>query len=120
MGLGKTLQAITLLTKIHEQKKKKSMVIMPKSLIYNWESEIEKFSPNLKTGIYYGTNRDINIFKKSDVVLTTYGTVRNDIEKIMKINFDLVALDESQNIKNITSQTAKAVMLINSSKRNSY
>lgn len=117
MGLGKTLQAIVLLTKIHEFKNKKSLVIMPKSLIYNWENEIEKFSPNLKKGMYYGTNRDINIFKKADVILTTYGTVRNDIEKIIKINFEIVILDESQNIKNLNSQTTKAVMLLNAKNR---
>lgn len=117
MGLGKTLQAITLITKIHEKKNRKTMVIMPKSLIYNWENEILKFSPGLKVGIYYGTNRNIDIFKDFELILTTYGTIRNDIEKIMKLKFDLIVLDESQNIKNITSQTTKAVMLLNAKNR---
>ncbi|MDY4011915.1 MAG: DEAD/DEAH box helicase [Fusobacterium gastrosuis] len=117
MGLGKTLQAIVLLSKIHEKKGKKSLVVMPKSLIYNWEKEIEKFSPKLKKDIYYGTNRDLEVFSKSEVILTTYGTVRNDIEKLMKIDFDSIILDESQNIKNVGSQTAKAVMLLNAKKR---
>ena len=117
MGLGKTLQAIALLSKVHEEKKKKSMVIMPKSLIYNWENEIKRFSPKLKVGIYYGINRDFSSLKKVDIILTTYGTIRNDIENLLKQKFDLLILDESQNIKNINSQTTKAVLLLNAKKR---
>ena len=117
MGLGKTLQAIALLSKVHEEKKKKSMVIMPKSLIYNWENEIKRFSPKLKVGIYYGINRDFSSLKKADVILTTYGTIRNDIENLLEQKFDLLVLDESQNIKNINSQTTKAVLLLNAKKR---
>ena len=117
MGLGKTLQAIALLSNLHEEKKKKSMVIMPKSLIYNWENEIKKFSPKLKVGVYYGINRDFSSLKKVDVILTTYGTIRNDIENLLEHKFDLLILDESQNIKNINSQTTKAVLLLNAKKR---
>ena len=117
MGLGKTLQAIALLSKVHEEKKKKSMVIMPKSLIYNWENEIKRFSPKLKVGIYYGINRDFSSLKKVDIILTTYGTIRNDIENLLEQKFDLLVLDESQNIKNINSQTTKAVLLLNAKKR---
>lgn len=116
MGLGKTLQAITLISKMHEEKKKKSMVIMPKSLIYNWENEIKRFSPKLKVGVYYGINRDFSSLKKVDVILTTYGTIRNDIESLLKQKIDLLVLDESQNIKNINSQTTKAVLLLNAKK----
>ena len=117
MGLGKTLQAIALLSNLHEEKKKKSMVIMPKSLIYNWENEIKKFAPKLKVGVYYGINRDFSSLKKVDVILTTYGTIRNDIENLLKHKFDLLILDESQNIKNINSQTTKAVLILNAKKR---
>ena len=117
MGLGKTLQAIALLSNLHEEKKKKSIVIMPKSLIYNWENEIKKFSPKLKVGVYYGINRDFSSLKKVDVILTTYGTIRNDIENLLEHKFDLLILDESQNIKNINSQTTKAVLLLNTKKR---
>jgi len=117
MGLGKTLQAIALLSNLHEEKKKKSMVIMPKSLIYNWENEIKKFAPKLKVGVYYGINRDFSSLKKVDVILTTYGTIRNDIENLLENKFDLLILDESQNIKNINSQTTKAVLLLNTKKR---
>ena len=117
MGLGKTLQAIALLSNLHEEKKKKSMVIMPKSLIYNWENEIKKFAPKLKVGVYYGINRDFSLLKKVDIILTTYGTIRNDIENLLENKFDLLILDESQNIKNINSQTTKAVLLLNAKKR---
>lgn len=117
MGLGKTLQAIALLSKLHEEKKKKSMVIMPKSLIYNWENEIKKFSIKLKVGVYYGINRDFSSLKKADVILTTYGTIRNDIENLLEEKFDMLILDESQNIKNVNSQTTKAVLLLNAKKR---
>ncbi|MFK4785351.1 DEAD/DEAH box helicase [Fusobacterium sp. MFO224] len=117
MGLGKTLQAIVLINKIHMRPNKRTLVVMPKSLVYNWESEIKKFSSNLNTGIYYGSNRNLEEIMDSEVILTTYGTIRNDIEKLKKIKFDLVILDESQNIKNINAQTTKAVMLLNSKNR---
>lgn len=117
MGLGKTLQAIVLINKVHSTSNKKTLVVMPKSLVYNWESEIKKFSSNLNTGIYYGSNRNLEEVMDSEVILTTYGTVRNDIKKLKKLKFDLVILDESQNIKNINAQTTKAVMLLDSKNR---
>ena len=94
MGLGKTLQAIAVLTRLHEVKGKKSLVIMPKSLIYNWEGEIKKFSPKLKVGIYYGNFRNTDIIKKNSVILTTYGTIRNDIEVLRDMLFDKIIIDE--------------------------
>lgn len=117
MGLGKTLQAITLLSQIHMKSSGTSLVVMPKSLIYNWENEIKKFNPSLTAGIYYGHNRDLKIIDSSDVVITTYGTIRNDIEKLRNYRFELIILDESQNIKNINAQTTKAIMLLNSNHR---
>lgn len=117
MGLGKTLQAIAILTKLHEKEGKKTLIIMPKSLIFNWQSEIERFSSGLKIGIYYGNNRDIQVIKQEEVILTTYGTVRNDIQILKEIFFHLVILDESQNIKNVQSQTTRAMMLLQSENR---
>ncbi|GLI55947.1 helicase SNF [Propionigenium maris DSM 9537] len=117
MGLGKTLQAIAILSKVHSTSNLPSLVAMPKSLVYNWDNEIKKFSPNLNVKIYYGNNRDINEIEGADVVLTTYGTVRNDIKLLKDIEFEMVILDESQNIKNVNSQTTKAVMLLNSRNR---
>ena len=114
MGLGKTLQAIAVITNLHKKKlSEKTLIVMPKSLVFNWESEINKFSPDLKVGIYYGTNRDMETFKNYEVILTTYGTIRNDIEDLKDIKLDFVILDESQNIKNIYSQANKAIMLLN-------
>lgn len=117
MGLGKTIQTIALLSSIYPQENKSTLIVMPKSLIYNWANEIKKFNPNLTVGVYYGTNRDIDEAMKSQIILTTYGTVRNDVMSISKIKFQLVVLDESQNIKNINSQITKAVMLLDSDHR---
>ncbi|MGL4867331.1 MAG: DEAD/DEAH box helicase, partial [Cetobacterium sp.] len=114
---GKTLQAITLITSLHSVQNRKTLIIMPKSLIYNWESEIKKFSPTLKCGIYYGNFRDKTIFNSAEVIITTYGTIRNDIEYLKEMKFDLIVLDESQNIKNVNAQTTKAVMLLDSKYR---
>jgi SNF2 family DNA or RNA helicase len=117
MGLGKTLQAIALLSRVYIKSKKPSLVVMPKSLVYNWENEIKKFNPSLKVKIYYGNTRDIEDIKEAQVVLTTYGTVRNDIKILKDMKFEIIILDESQNIKNINSQTTKAVMLLNAENR---
>jgi len=119
MGLGKTIQTISILayTYLAKKTKKPSLIIMPKSLIFNWDSEIKKFCNDLTVGIYYGNNRDFNDVKESNIILTTYGTVRNDIKFLKNEKFEMVILDESQNIKNITSQITKAVMLLNSEKR---
>ncbi|MEG0390576.1 MAG: SNF2-related protein [Cetobacterium sp.] len=117
MGLGKTLQAIALITSLHKVDGRKSLIIMPKSLIYNWESEIKKFSPTLKCGIYYGNFRDRAIFDEVEAIITTYGTIRNDVEYLKEMKFDLIVLDESQNIKNVNAQTTKAVMLLEAKHR---
>ena len=112
MGLGKTLQAITLISLIYKSINKPVLVVMPKTLLSNWQSEIRKFS-NLDFYVYYGNDRDIDKLKNSKLVLTTYATLRNDIEKFKNLEFDTVILDESQNIKNIESKISKAVMLLN-------
>ncbi len=119
MGLGKTIQTISILAYIYLNKKSRrpSLIIMPKSLVFNWESEINKFCKELSVGIYYGNSRNFLDVERSNVILTTYGTVRNDIKLLKEKNFEMVILDESQNIKNITSQITKAVMLLNSEKR---
>jgi SNF2 family DNA or RNA helicase len=119
MGLGKTIQTISILayTYLHKKLTKPSLIIMPKSLVFNWENEIKRFCKDLTVGVYYGNNRDFNEVKDCNIILTTYGTVRNDVKLLTKEKFEMVILDESQNIKNITSQITKAVMLLNSEKR---
>ena len=94
-----------------------SLVVMPKSLLYNWAAEIAKFNPNLTYYIYYAHDRDIEAAKRKNLILTTYGMVRNDIEKFKEEEFSLIILDESQNIKNMNSQISKAVMLLKTQHR---
>jgi len=112
MGLGKTVQTISLLSYIYPKTKTPSLVVMPKSLLNNWQNELKKFNPNLTFLLYYGTNRDTKEFKKHQIILTTYALIRNDIEKLRSIKFDTIILDESQNIKNIDSKISRAVMLL--------
>ena len=113
MGLGKTLQAIALLSYIYPKNKKPSLIVMPKSLLSNWQNELKKFNANLSFYLYYTNTRDISEFKNHNIILTTYALVRNDIEKLKDESFDTIILDESQNIKNVDSKISKAVMLLN-------
>jgi len=117
MGLGKTLQAIALLASIYPRQKKPSLVIVPKSLLFNWENEILKFRPDLTYTIHHGLVRDLSAAKGKNLIITTYATVRNDIEAFRVEEFYYVILDESQNIKNLNSQISKSVMLLNSKHR---
>ena len=112
MGLGKTLQAISLLSFIYPKTKTPSLVVMPKSLLNNWQKELEKFNPNLSFYLYYAGTRDIKEFKNHNIILTTYALVRNDIELLKDVKFDTIILDESQNIKNVESKISRAVMLL--------
>jgi len=117
MGLGKTLQTICLLASIYPAQKKPSLVVMPKTLLFNWEKELEKFAPKLTFYTYYSAQRNIKDAVKKQLILTTYSTLRNDIEKLKEIDFYYIILDESQNIKNMLAQTSKAVMLMQSEHR---
>ncbi len=114
MGLGKTVQTLALLQKVKEENPESrltSLIIMPTSLIYNWEREAAKFAPDLKLLIYTGVfrNKDIAQFSKYDLVLTTYGISRVDIELLSSMFFNYIILDESQNIKNAASKSYKAI-----------
>lgn len=143
MGLGKTLQALTLLLKLKRAKtsitinnpvlnsnqfnlfnadneevedvQTASLIVVPTSLVHNWDNEIRKFTPSLKVFKYVGTQRKkvadlAQIAKFYDVILTTYGTVRNDSKILSKTEFFYLILDESQYIKNATSKAYKAIM----------
>ncbi len=112
MGLGKTLQTLTLLQSEKEiGEKQPSLIVMPTSLVYNWKAEARKFTPDLKILIHTGSNRTKNPanFTIYDIILTTYGIVRQDIEILKEFPFHYVILDESQMIKNPASKTAKAM-----------
>jgi len=121
MGLGKTLQTIAFLSHLKEIQKKSSthLVIAPTSLVFNWEQEIHKFCPSLKTLIYTGVKRHsfLKEFNDYDVVLSTYGSLLNDIEELKEFKFGYVILDESQAIKNPNSKRYKAARLLKSENR---
>lgn len=119
MGLGKTLQTITLLANIYKKSSKElpSLVVMPRSLLYNWENELKKFAPQLTYYIWYGNQRDMKEATQCHLVLTTYAMIRNDIEKWKEQEFLCCILDESQAIKGLNSKISRAVMLLKSRHR---
>jgi superfamily II DNA or RNA helicase len=117
MGLGKTLQAITLLSGIYPKEKTPSLLVMPKSLLFNWENELQKFNPTLTAYTYYAHTRDLDEAMQCNLILTTYAILRNDIEQFKEREFYYVILDESQHAKNLHSQVSKAVMLLQSRHR---
>jgi non-specific serine/threonine protein kinase len=121
MGLGKTVQVLAFLQSLKEEQKPPAahLLVVPKSLLINWLREAERFTPELHFLDYSGSDRspDKKAFDEVDVVLTTYGIVLRDIEKLRKYHFDLVILDESQAVKNPLSQISKAVRLLNANQR---
>jgi superfamily II DNA or RNA helicase len=124
MGLGKTIQTLALLQKRKEELNDKgetavSLIVMPTSLIYNWLSEAKKFCPTLRFIAHTGINRnkDLSELAAYDVVITTYGILRIDVELFEHYYFDYVILDESQNIKNASSKSFKAVRALKSTNR---
>ena len=151
MGLGKTLQTLALLLKLKRQKKgviinspiaaggqldlfaqlqnqdqevnqPASIIVLPTSLVHNWDNEIRKFTPSLKVYKYVGIQRkkSVNLEKIIpfyDVILTTYGTVRNDIKMLRIPEFFYAVLDESQYIKNPASKTYKAILQLRAKHR---
>lgn len=117
MGLGKTLQTISMLSLIYPEAERPTLIVMPRSLLFNWQNEFEKFAPQIKIATYYGTDRNIESCLGANVILTTYAVVRNDIETFKDIHFEYVVLDESQNIKNIAAQTTQAVTVLKADHR---
>jgi superfamily II DNA or RNA helicase len=99
MGLGKTLQTICIL-------RGRSLVVCPKSVVYNWAEEIARFRPGLRTTIYHGHKRELD--PTAEVTLTTYALLRLDTPRLAQELWDVVVLDEAQAIKNLGSQTARA------------
>ena len=113
MGLGKTIQTITLLL---SQEEKRSLIITPTSVLYNWKNEFEKFAPSLKVGIIHGSLKErssiLDDYKDYNVLLTTYGTLRRDLPLYEDKDFDFCIIDEGQNIKNKASKVSEAVKSI--------
>jgi SNF2 family DNA or RNA helicase len=147
MGLGKTLQTLTLIQHaVNEEKRrsygpvksvfdrqltifdspeavqvktKPSLVVVPSTLVHNWINEAGKFAPQLKTGYYGGQNRKpfCHYYDRFDLIITSYGLVRNDLEVIKNYEFLYIILDESQVIKNPHAKTYKAVISLGTSHR---
>jgi len=149
MGLGKTIQALTLLLRlkrseqlypvfqhknsvqlslfvseetVETQMQSATLIVLPVSLVHNWEKEIRKFAPSLKSYVYSGARRRekgsiSDIIANYDIILTTYGTVRNDVDELSQYEFFFLILDESQYIKNSESKTYKTITGIRSQHR---
>lgn len=121
MGLGKTIQVLAYLQSLRERDKPQaaSLLVVPKSLLVNWQRESEKFTPALRFLEYMGNFRkkDAGLFNDYDVVLTTYGTMLRDIETLRGHKFHYIILDESQAIKNPIAKSAKAARLLNAEHR---
>jgi len=127
MGLGKTLCTLSLLSEsaavdqgefqdgmFTYQKKIPSLLLVPKSLIYNWVNEARKFVPQMRILEFTGGNRldTIKSFPLYDLVIAGYGTLRNDVQQLSKIKFNYIILDESQYVKNSASKTYQSIMML--------
>lgn len=121
MGLGKTLQTITyILSDYEETHTTKSLIVAPSSLIYNWKKEFERFAPSLSVQVINGNQLDRKnkiITSTSDVLITSYPLLRQDIELYKDLSFNHFILDEAQAIKNHLTQTAKAARMIKATHR---
>ncbi|AZA83426.1 DNA helicase [Chryseobacterium lactis] len=120
MGLGKTLQIIAFILSQREKRGFAThLVVVPTSLLFNWQEEIKKFAPSIKVLLHYGANRQKNIshFSDYEVVITSYGMILSDVRFLKTFNFSYIFLDESQIIKNPNSERYKAVRLLQSRNR---
>ncbi len=119
MGVGKTAQVLALLEarRASPETAGPSLVVVPKSLVFNWKQEAARFTPQLRVLDHTGMARDVQSFAKYDVILTTYGTLRRDAAEFKDIEFDYVVLDEAQAIKNPNTESAKAARLLNGRNR---
>jgi superfamily II DNA or RNA helicase len=120
MGLGKTVQTLALLQKLKEEKKlRPALLIVPVSTIPNWEQEIAHFAPGISSLRHIGQFRrsDEKEILSHDVIITSYHTLRNDIDVLGKIDFTYLILDEAQNIKNAATKAFKAVKAVKSRHR---
>ena len=116
MGLGKTVQIIAFLQKLKMKKSSLNLIVAPKSLVFNWKEELERFAPEIKSITYVGIHRfDIkkSHLKKHDVIITTYHTLRNDFDMFSQFDFHYAILDEAQSIKNEKSQLSRSCKALN-------
>lgn len=113
MGLGKTLQVLTFIKEERKRERHPCLVVAPTSLIYNWKAEADKFVPDLKVEIIHGTKlertRLLEGLCDPDIIVTSYGSLKRDIEKYRKLSFSYIFIDEAQHIKNPTTLNANSV-----------
>ncbi len=114
MGLGKTVQVLALLLERRAKARGPALVVAPLSVLFNWQRESERFTPGLTCVLHHGTSRAKRAarLEDADIVVTSYGTLRKDVEFLKGIQFDAAVLDEAQAIKNDKSQSAKAARLL--------
>jgi superfamily II DNA or RNA helicase len=139
MGLGKTIQVLAVLQARHNgaaehikgdlfrptsteedgSAHRPSLIVVPRSVVFNWVDEAQKFTPDLRVLAYTGSDRQAlrDAFQHYDVIVTSYGLMRRDIEELRQFGFDYVVLDEAQAIKNPSSQAAKATRLLDAPHR---
>lgn len=120
MGLGKTVQALALLQKVYEDGAQlPSLIVVPASPLFNWQKEIERFTPTLRALVYTGSSRKQTrpALSSYQLVVTSYGIMRRDIEFLKQQEFQYVILDESQNIKNPVSVTALCARALNARRK---
>jgi superfamily II DNA or RNA helicase len=125
MGLGKTVQVLAMLRAAQVRRAQDqtsappSLLVAPRSLVYNWLREAERFTPDLRVMDYTGAQRSdlLDQVHEFDLVVTTYGTVRRDVDRLRELTFDHVILDEAQAIKNPSAQSSKACRLLKGRRR---
>ncbi|OTA19075.1 ATP-dependent DNA helicase RecQ [Xenorhabdus beddingii] len=114
MGLGKTLQVITTLLKLKQDgtlEQSKALVVVPTSLLTNWQKEIVRFAPTLSIGVFHGSKRELSS-KRPDILLTTYGVARRAAAALKALSWQVLVVDEAQNIKNPSTVQTKAIKSI--------
>jgi ERCC4-related helicase len=119
MGLGKTIQIIAYFLSLQEQgNTAPHLVVVPTSLLFNWQNELQKFAPSFRYAVIHNSSKEkVRRFENYDIVLTTYGTLLSEIETLKQFRFDCIVLDESQAVKNIGSKRYKAVRLLQGRQR---
>ncbi|OPZ88867.1 MAG: ATP-dependent helicase HepA [Firmicutes bacterium ADurb.Bin419] len=117
MGLGKTLQVLAFIKDERKADKKPCLVVAPTSLIYNWKAEVEKFVPDLKVEVVHGSKVERNLLLRyvedKDIIVTSYGSLKRDIEHYREMNFSYIFVDEAQHIKNPNTLNANSVKSLN-------
>ncbi|MCC6579892.1 MAG: SWIM zinc finger family protein [Phycisphaeraceae bacterium] len=125
MGLGKTIQVLAMLDAWYGQadannaKRPPTLIVAPRSVVFNWVDEAARFAPRLRVLCYSGVDRHQlrEGFDRHDVIVTTYGLMRRDVDELQQFDFSYIALDEAQVIKNPASQAAKAARLLRATHR---